>query len=92
MAASLNNGSRIYEAQIGIIVLFIAWPRRPRDAYFPPRSGLVQRWISDRRKNRLGAVRSGNGIYLFGGTGNTEGSDEVLFYDYYNGDSHSTHM
>ncbi|MEZ6062951.1 MAG: Ig-like domain-containing protein [Planctomycetaceae bacterium] len=35
----------------------------------------------------LGAVRIGNSLYLFGGTGGNEGSDEVLNYDYLTGDS-----
>ncbi len=40
----------------------------------------------DTARNDLGAVRLGNAIYLIGGTGNTEGSDEVLAYDYAGGD------
>ena len=41
----------------------------------------------DTQRNDLGAIRSGAAIFLFGGTGNNEGSDEVLSYDYFNGDS-----
>lgn len=41
----------------------------------------------DTQRNDLGAIRSGNSIFLFGGTGNDEGSDEVLDYDYRFGDS-----
>lgn len=41
MVVSLKDGSQIYDAQIGIIVLFITWPRQPRDTCLPPRSGLV---------------------------------------------------
>ena len=41
----------------------------------------------DTQRNDLGAVRSGSSIFLFGGTGNNEGSDEVLSYDYRFGDS-----
>lgn len=41
----------------------------------------------DTQRYDLGAVRAGNAIYIFGGTGNTEGSDESLFYDSHFGDS-----
>ncbi len=41
----------------------------------------------DTPRSDLGAVRVGNSIYLFGGTGNTEGINEVLQYDYRLGDS-----
>ncbi|MEZ6049882.1 MAG: kelch repeat-containing protein [Planctomycetaceae bacterium] len=41
----------------------------------------------DTQRHDLGAVRIGSSIYLFGGTGNTEGISEVLAYDYANGDS-----
>ncbi|MCA9246979.1 MAG: tandem-95 repeat protein [Planctomycetales bacterium] len=41
----------------------------------------------DTQRNDLGAVSNGSTIYLFGGTGNNEGSDEVLNYDYRLGDS-----
>ena len=41
----------------------------------------------DTQRNDLGAVSLGNSVYLFGGTGNSEGSDEVLDYDYRLGDS-----
>lgn len=42
----------------------------------------------DTQRNDLGAVQSATGgVILFGGTNGTEGSDEVLSYDYINGDS-----
>ena len=41
----------------------------------------------DTQRNDLGAVSTGSSVYLFGGTGNNEGSDEVLKYDYQFGDS-----
>ena len=48
-------------------------------------------WIAgqniDTQRNDLGAVRSGSAVLLFGGTGNDEGSDEALSYDYRFGDS-----
>ncbi len=48
-------------------------------------------WTNGQRidtvRNDLGAVRLGNSVILFGGTGGTEGSDEVLSYDYRAGDS-----
>ena len=42
---------------------------------------------TDTQRNDLGGVVSGNSVFIFGGTGNTEGSDEVLNYDYRVGDS-----
>ncbi len=41
----------------------------------------------DTVRNDLGAVRLGSAVILYGGTGGTEGSDEVLSYDYRAGDS-----
>ncbi|HHK42136.1 MAG TPA: hypothetical protein ENJ50_06940, partial [Planctomycetaceae bacterium] len=41
----------------------------------------------DTARNDLGAVRLGNSVILFGGTGGTEGINEVLSYDYRAGDS-----
>lgn len=41
----------------------------------------------DTQRNDLGAVSTGSSVYLFGGTGNDEGSDEVLDYEYRLGDS-----
>ena len=38
-------------------------------------------------RNDLGAVRSGNDIFVIGGTNNAEGIDEVAWYDYANEDS-----
>ncbi|MCA9214455.1 MAG: tandem-95 repeat protein, partial [Planctomycetales bacterium] len=42
---------------------------------------------TDTPRNDLGATSTASGVYLFGGTGNNEGSDEVLHYDYISGDS-----
>jgi hypothetical protein len=42
---------------------------------------------TDTPRNDLGAVSTGSSVYLFGGTGNNEGSDEVLNYDYRLADS-----
>ncbi len=41
----------------------------------------------DTQRNDLGAFSTGSSVYLFGGTGNNEGSDEVLDFDYRFGDS-----
>ncbi len=41
----------------------------------------------DTQRNDLGAVTSGSEVILFGGTGGTEGINEVLSYDYRAGDS-----
>ena len=57
----------------------------------PQLSATGTAWVPgvniDTARNDLGAIRSGNSIYLYGGTGNNEGSDEVLSYDYRLGDS-----
>ncbi len=50
-------------------------------------NGWVPGKSIDTQRNDLGAIRSGNSIFLFGGTGNNEGINEVLSYDYRNGDS-----
>ncbi len=39
------------------------------------------------QRNDLGAARSGNSIFIFGGTGGSEGIDEVASYDYALGDN-----
>lgn len=41
----------------------------------------------DTQRNALGAIRSGSDVILFGGTNGDEGSDEVLDYDLFGGDS-----
>lgn len=57
----------------------------------PQLSATATAWTAgeniDTARNDLGAIRSGSAILLFGGTGNDEGSDEVLNYDYRTGDS-----
>ena len=42
---------------------------------------------TDTPRGDLGAVSTGSAVFLFGGTGDDEGSDEVLNYDYRQGDS-----